>query len=200
MTEQSKIEGALRERASDVCELCATAEDLRVFPVPPGDTTLVERCVLTCALCVENIGAETFDSKHWNCLRESAWSQEPAVQVLCHRLLTRLQGEGESWAGELLDQLYLDDETLAWAQEGDGDGGGEQEAERAPTLDSNGTPLADGDAVTLIKDLDVKGANFVAKRGTMVKNIRLTDDPGHVEGRVNKVGIVLKTAFLKKVV
>lgn len=39
----------------------------------------------------------------------------------------------------------------------------------------------------------------MAKRGTLVKGIRLTDDPEHVEGRVNKVAIVLKTRFLKKV-
>ena len=68
----------------------------------------------------------------------------------------------------------------------------------AETLDSHGTPLASGDSVTLIKDLDVKGAGFVAKRGTLVKNIRLTGDPAHVEGKVNGVAIVLKTQFLKK--
>ena len=66
------------------------------------------------------------------------------------------------------------------------------------TVDSNGAPLADGDSVTLIKDLDVKGTSFVAKRGTLVKGVRLTDNPEHVEGRVNKVSIVLKTCFLKK--
>ncbi|MCL4110837.1 UNVERIFIED_CONTAM: hypothetical protein GTU68_039950 [Idotea baltica] len=66
------------------------------------------------------------------------------------------------------------------------------------TLDSNGTRLADGDTVQVIKDLDVKGANFVAKRGTMVKNIRLTSNPEHVDGRVNGTAIVLKTCFLKK--
>jgi len=58
--------------------------------------------------------------------------------------------------------------------------------------------LTSGDSVTLIKDLDVKGTSFVAKRGTLVKGIRLTDNPEHVEGRVNKVSIVLKTQFLKK--
>ncbi|MGL5800184.1 MAG: PhnA domain-containing protein, partial [Plesiomonas sp.] len=56
----------------------------------------------------------------------------------------------------------------------------------------------DGDSVTLIKDLVVKGANFTAKRGTMVKNITLTSNPEHIEGRVNGVHIVLVAAFLKK--
>lgn len=64
--------------------------------------------------------------------------------------------------------------------------------------DSVGNILQDGDSVTLIKDLDVKGTSFVGKRGTLVKGIRLTDDPTHVEGRVNNIMIVLKTEFLKK--
>ena len=98
----------------------------------------------------------------------------------------------EAWAQDLLGQLYLDDSTLEWAR------AGLSTEATAPTLDSNGTPLLDGDSVTLIKDLDVKGAGFTAKRGTLVKNIRLTDDPGNVEGRVSKVAIVLKTEFLKK--
>ena len=58
--------------------------------------------------------------------------------------------------------------------------------------------MAEGDAVTLIKDLNVKGAGFTAKRGTMVRRIQLTDDPAYVEGKVNGTQIVLKTCFLKK--
>lgn len=65
--------------------------------------------------------------------------------------------------------------------------------------DSNGTPLSDGDSVTLIKDLKVKGANTTLKRGTLVKNIRLTDDPAEVECNTKQVkGLVLRTEFLKK--
>jgi protein PhnA len=75
---------------------------------------------------------------------------------------------------------------------------GDESDERVKTVDSNGTELLEGDSVTLIKDLDVKGANFTAKRGTMVKNIHLTDNPEHIEGKVNKQSIVLKTCFLKK--
>ena len=68
------------------------------------------------------------------------------------------------------------------------------------TRDSNGTILADGDNVTLIKDLKVKGSGGVTlKRGTLVKNIRLTDDVEEIECNAEKVkGLVLKTAFLKK--
>jgi protein PhnA len=64
--------------------------------------------------------------------------------------------------------------------------------------DSNGTLLSDGDNVTLIKDLKLRGSSTVLKRGTMVKGIRLTDDADEVEARVNKQAIVLRTEFLKK--
>lgn len=64
--------------------------------------------------------------------------------------------------------------------------------------DSNGNILNDGDSVTLIKDLKVKGTSTTLKRGTMVKNIRLTDDEDEIECRINKVQMVLRTEFLKK--
>ncbi len=65
--------------------------------------------------------------------------------------------------------------------------------------DSNGTVLVDGDSVTLIKDLPVKGTSVTLKRGTLVKGIRLTDNDELVECNVQKVkGLVLKTCFLKK--
>jgi len=91
--------------------------------------------------------------------------------------------------------LYLDEETKAWAEAGVK----EEPTDQPPTLDSNGTPLHSGDSVTIIKDLDVKGAGFTAKRGTVVKNIALTDNPEQIEGRVNGVRIVLLGKFLKKV-
>jgi protein PhnA len=64
--------------------------------------------------------------------------------------------------------------------------------------DSNGTLLQDGDAVTLIKDLKVKGSSITLKRGTVIKGIRLTDDEEEVECRQGKSTIVLKACFLKK--
>ncbi len=65
--------------------------------------------------------------------------------------------------------------------------------------DSNGTSLQEGDTVQIIKDLKVKGSSSVLKRGTMVKNIKLTDDNEAIEGKVEKTMMVLKTMFLKKV-
>ncbi|WP_129260349.1 alkylphosphonate utilization protein [Streptomyces sp. M3] len=65
--------------------------------------------------------------------------------------------------------------------------------------DSNGTPLQDGDSVTLIKDLKVKGTSETLKRGTLVKGIRLTGKSDEVECNTKRVkGLVLKTQFLKK--
>lgn len=65
--------------------------------------------------------------------------------------------------------------------------------------DSNGNPLHDGDSVMLIKDLKVKGGGgLTLKRGTVVKNIRLTSSEDEIEFREGKSQIVLKTCFLKK--
>jgi protein PhnA len=65
--------------------------------------------------------------------------------------------------------------------------------------DSNGTPLSDGDSVTVIKDLKVKGGGgMVVKRGTTVKSIRLTSRDDEVDCKVGGSQIVLRTEFLKK--
>jgi protein PhnA len=69
----------------------------------------------------------------------------------------------------------------------------------ATARDSNGAELKDGDSVTLIKDLKVKGSSAVLKRGTVIKNIRLTDDPAEIECRSDKIkDLVLRTEFVKK--
>jgi protein PhnA len=66
--------------------------------------------------------------------------------------------------------------------------------------DSNGTALVDGDSVQVIKDLKVKGTSSTLKRGTLIKNIRLTDDDALIECNADKIkGLVLRTEFLKKV-
>jgi len=66
--------------------------------------------------------------------------------------------------------------------------------------DSNGNTLADGDSVQIVRDLKVKGTSVTLKRGTVIKNIRLTDDVEAIECNADKVkGLVLKTCFLKRV-
>ncbi len=189
----TELEKDLGSRSGGICELCGGKEGLAPYEVPPTTDSSVARHVFACEMCIQQAnGSIELEGKHWFCLRESIWSEVPAVQVVGYRILKRLEGEG--WAQDLLGQIYLDDDAQAWADD----------IGTAPdeviTLDSNGATLKDGDSVTLIKDLDVKGAGFVAKRGTMVRNIRLIDDPENIEGRVNKITLVLKTKFLKRVV
>ncbi|PAL19806.1 alkylphosphonate utilization protein [Sphingopyxis sp. GW247-27LB] len=65
--------------------------------------------------------------------------------------------------------------------------------------DAVGNLLADGDQVTLIKDLEVKGAGQTLKRGTLIKSIRLTDDPQEIDCRYEGVkGLVLRAEFVRK--
>jgi protein PhnA len=65
--------------------------------------------------------------------------------------------------------------------------------------DSNGAILEDGDSVQVIKDLKIKGASDTLKRGTVIKNIKLTSKAEEIECRIGKSTIVLKTCFMKKV-
>ena len=74
----------------------------------------------------------------------------------------------------------------------------EAEEENTVAKDSNGAELFDGDAVTVIKDLKVKGSSMVIKRGTKVKSSRLTENPEEVDCKIDGSSIVLKTCFLKK--
>lgn len=187
------IELVLQERSGNQCELCKNDTALSVYPIPPELEASDEKAVLLCATCrVQIEQPELLDPNHWRCLNDSMWSQVPAVQVMAWRMLSRLREE--VWARDLLDMLYLEDEVMAWAKQGHAQ---EQEPEEV-TRDCNGAELQAGDNVTLIKDLDVKGAGFTAKRGTTVRNISLTANPEQIEGRVNGVRIVLLTCYLKK--
>ena len=65
--------------------------------------------------------------------------------------------------------------------------------------DASGTVLADGDSVVLIKDLKVKGAGQTLKQGTVIKSIRLTDNPEEIDCRHEAIkGLVLRTEFVRK--
>jgi len=185
------IDKALLTRSNSKCELCGSSENLDGYPVEPSDGS-VDQSILLCGTCREQIdNPDKVDVNHWRCLNDSMWSQEPPVQVMAYRMLTRLRGEG--WPQDLLDMLYLEDETKSWAEAG-------LAADNAVKhVDSNGAVLEAGDTVTLIKDLDVKGSSLTAKRGTAVRNIRLVqDNPEQIEGRVDGQQIVILTKFVKK--
>lgn len=74
----------------------------------------------------------------------------------------------------------------------------EKEELSSMAKDSNGAILETGDAVTVIKDLKVKGSSMVIKRGTKVKSIRLTENHEEVDCKIEGSSIVLKTCFLRK--
>ncbi|MFW2374428.1 MAG: PhnA domain-containing protein [Gammaproteobacteria bacterium] len=188
------IEKILHTRNESKRELCGATEHLGIYEIPPESDGSADQCVFICNNCREQIDQpDKVDINHWRCLNESMWSQIPAVQVMAWRMLTRLSVEG--WPQQLLDMLYLDDATLAWAKAG----GEDSNDDTVKHLDSNGARLEAGDTVTLIKDLNVKGAGFTAKRGTAVRGISLvTDNPEQIEGRVNGQQIVILTQFVKK--
>ncbi|MDA9090822.1 PhnA domain-containing protein [Porticoccaceae bacterium] len=183
----------LHTRSGSACELCTNTNNLSTYAIPPHSDASTEQSLLICDICEDQINNPTrVDANHWRCLNDSMWSQVPAVQVMAWRMLTRLSAEG--WPQDLLDMLYLDEETLAWAKADTSD-----EDDSVIHKDSNGAVLAAGDTVTLIKDLDVKGTSFTAKRGTAVRNISLvSSNEEHIEGRVNGTQIVILTKFVKR--
>ncbi|WP_425097856.1 PhnA domain-containing protein [Tropicibacter sp. S64] len=166
------------------CALCK-ADDASPFAVAPKDET-----VLLCQTCAAGISGTVEDAPHWQCLNEAIWSTEAAEQVLAWRLLNKLDA---AWANDLLELAYLEPEVLEWAQAGVPTGS------EIVHRDVNGTVLQNGDTVTLIKALPVKGAGFTAKQGTAVRKISLEpDNAEHISGRVEGQRIVILTKFVKK--
>lgn len=184
------LEEQLLSRSGGKCELCTSVENLSAFEVTPSDSS-IDQAICVCGTCKVQLEDDSkLDANHWHCLNDSMWSEVPAVQVMAYRVLSKIAHEG--WPQDMLDMLYLDDAIKSWADAGLPTG------DEVDVRDSNGVLLVAGDSVTIIKDLEVKGAGFTAKRGTVVKNISVGDDPTHIEGRVNGVKIYLKTCFLKK--
>ena len=189
------LEQDLFQRSQSQCELCGAKEDLQVFEVPDSPAE-AENHILVCGTCKEQIeDPEKVKPNHWRCLNDSMWSTVPAVQVMAWRMLNRLKSEG--WPQDLLDMMYLDDETSAWAKAGQASS---ESAGGVVHKDSNGAVIEAGDTVVLIKDLNVKGSSLVAKRGTAVRRVSLVhDNPEQIEGKVEGQQIVILTKFVKKV-
>lgn len=189
------VETALKARSNNACELCKATTNLTVYDVPPHAEQREDDSLLVCDKCnLQLTKKEELDSKHWACLNETMWSEVKPVQVVTWRMLSRLRDE--SWAADAIDQMYLDDETLAWAK-----ATGDHENSSAVKLhrDCNGNQLQDGDNVVLTKTLDVKGSNLNAKLGTVVKNIKLVaDNVEQIEGKIEGQTIVILTKYLRK--
>lgn len=185
------INKKLETRSNNQCELCKSSEDLRIHFLSTKEDPELKNSVVVCKVCNDYISNENYDNdEHWRALNSSMWSEHIAVQVLVYRTLRNIN---KAWSNELHSQMYMEEDIKSWAESTIEDN------QSNPTKDSNGANLKNGDSVTLIKDLDVKGAGFTAKRGTLVKNINLTDDSKYIEGRVNGIKIVLVANFLKKV-
>lgn len=189
------VEQALIKRSGNQCELCTSTTELKIYEVPPVSIGGVDGSVYACSVCIHQLEqAEDTEANHWRCLNDSMWSEHTAVKVLAWRMLSRLKEEG--WPKDLLDMMYLEDTTLAWAKE---TGEGLAESEKIIHRDANGVVLENGDNVVLIKDLKVKGSSMVAKQGTAVRRISLDhENAEYIEGKVDGQQIVLITKYVKK--
>ncbi|MEZ4874279.1 MAG: PhnA domain-containing protein [Flavobacteriaceae bacterium] len=190
------FERELTKRANAACELCGAIENLQPYEVPSSPKAGLESQILACTTCISQFDdAGKRDPNHWRCLNESMWSTEPAVQVMAWRMLHRLKAEG--WPQDLLDMMYLDEETLQWAAAA---GDAKDKAKAIVHRDSNGAILEAGDSVVLIKDLKVKGTSMVAKQGTAVRRISLDhENEKYIEGKVDGQQIVIITDYVKKI-
>ena len=184
-------EKRVKDRSDSKCEISGSEENLVVYLVAPKTEDVPENCILITKSLKDQIeNPDTTNANDWRCLSDSMWNENLPVQIVSWRMLARLKNH------DLLDMMYLDEEALEWAK---ATGEGEDEEGKIIHKDSNGNLLFDGDSVVLIKDLDVKGANFTAKRGAAVHNIKVVwDNAEQIEGRVEGQHIVILTQYVKK--
>ncbi|BFM05409.1 PhnA domain-containing protein [Halioxenophilus aromaticivorans] len=178
------------KRAGKQCELCGAPGYPQEYTIPFSEGIKEDQAsVAVCERCMLEINRNPLNTDHWMCLQSSAWSPHAPVQVLAYRILRQI--DDEDWSLNLLDSMFMEADTKAWAEQGENE-------EASNCADCNGNPLYAGDTVTVVKDLPVKGTGFVAKRGTAVRGISLTNNPMHIEGKVNGTRVVLLTKFVKK--
>lgn len=178
----------LRQRCEGLCELCATEMATIAYAVSPKNNDAIENEVAVCSTC-----RSAMDSKdsghHWQCLAGSIWNTEASVQALSYRILQDYKEE--QWAADIIHSVELEESVIDWALSVF------QTAE--VHKDSNGTTLASGDTVVLTQNLNVKGTNFTAPKGTTVRKIRLVpDNTEQIEGKINDQTIVILTKYVRK--
>lgn len=190
------IEEQISERSGKQCELSKVKSKLGVYEVSPAGEKDSSRYIYISEKCINQLeGKEELEPGFWSFLKDSMWSEVPAVQVVSWRMLNRLRNE--AWAMEALEIMYLDDDLLEWAK---ATGDHEDKAEADVHKDANGVALKNGDSVVLTKSLDVKGASINAKMGTPVRNIKLVaDNAEQIEGKIEGQQIVILTKFVRKV-
>ena len=183
------INEKLKNRNQDLCELCNTEAATIEFTVSPKNDDSIENQVALCITCMKAF-EDTNSGFHWRCIEGSIWSPYASVQALSYRLLN--QYKEESWANELINSVDLDEKTVQWALSA--------LEVKDVHKDAYGNVLETGDNVVLTQALNVKGTNFTASKGIVVKKIKLvSDNHEHIEGTINDQVIVILTKFVKKV-
>lgn len=182
------ISEELKYRCESLCELCVSQNANVAYAVSPKNNDNIENEVALCNECLSKINDKNA-SLHWHCLAGSIWNEVQSVQALSYRILYSFKDE--QWANEIINSVELPEEIVNWALS--------IYEMQEMHLDSNGNALTNGDTVVLTQQLNVKGANFNAPKGTIVRKIRLVpDNPEQIEGKINDQTIVLLTKFVRK--
>lgn len=182
------ISETLKNRNQGMCELCNTETASIEYTVSPKSDESTDNQVAMCTTCLARLDDKN-SGFYWRCLEGSIWSPVPSVQALSYRIAYGLKQEG--WANDLINSIDLDENIIQWAVSA---------FEKVEVhKDAFGNMLANGDNVVLTQALDVKGTNFTASKGTVVKKIKLVhDNPEQIEGKINEQTIVILTKFVKK--
>ncbi|MFN6378046.1 MAG: PhnA domain-containing protein [Flavobacteriales bacterium] len=178
----------LAERSFGNCEICGHHSATLGYILPPRTEDKVENKIALCSTCHSHLNDTTGDYFRTS-VEGSIWSVEPAVQALSFRLLKKF--ENENWASTVISSIDLEESVTTWALD--------VSDPNAVHKDAFGSTLEAGDNVVLIQALDVKGTNFTASKGTVVKRIRLIQDNiDQIEGKINDQSIVILTKYTKK--
>jgi protein PhnA len=184
----------LLQRANNTCEICSdNNNDLTIYAVPTHTFDTDADVVVLCSNCNTKISNNDYiQPESFRGIQGSIWSETSAVKVLSYKIAQQLQSI--DWAQEVLESAYLTEDELAWAN---------SEAEATASIivhkDAYGAVLQSGDNVLLTENLNVKGTNFIAPKGTKVPKIRLVaDNAEQIEGKIEGSTIVILTKFVRK--
>jgi len=183
-----KISEKLTERCHSTCELCSENAASSAYTVSPKDDQSIDHQVALCDTCFSHLDLNS-DKDYWRILEGSIWHPEDSVKALSYRLLYQLNDQ--EWANSIFSSSEPEESVLQWA------------LSPFQTLeihkDAFGNSLSNGDTVVLTQSLNVKGTNFTAPKGTIVKKIRLVhDNTEQIEGKINEQTIVILTKYVKK--
>lgn len=182
------ISEKLADRNQALCELCNSKSASNEYLVSPKNEHVPENLVALCDDCYSKLD-KIQDDDYWRCLEGSIWNPEASVQALSYRIL--YLHKNKEWADSIIHSVELSESTINWAMS-------IFEVEEGH-IDAYGNKLENGDNVILTQALNVKGTNFSAAKGTVVKRIKLVPgNTGQIEGKINDQTIVILTKYVKK--